>query len=345
MGVDLGDLAVSAPAPIDSLSGKVFAVDAYNTIYQFLSSIRQADGTPLMDSKGRVTGHLSGLFYRNANLLEKGVKLVYVFDGEPPEFKKNTLRERAAVKEKAEANFLDAKEKGDIEAMKKYAQATSRLTAEMVEESKKLLSGMGIPVIQAPSEGEAEAAELAKSGKVYAAASQDFDALLFGSPLLLRNLSITGRRKVPRKNEYITIEPELISLEETLRANGLTREQLILLGILVGTDFNEGIKGIGPKKGLKIVKEHKKLADVVRFAKNELKYEFPEDVEEVERFFLHPPIEKNVKISFSLPDKRELTSLLCDEHDFSVERVSQTSENLVRVLSEKGKQSELGKWF
>lgn len=345
MGVNLGDLAVSAPAPIDSLSGKVFAVDAYNTIYQFLSSIRQQDGTPLMDSKGRVTGHLAGLFYRNANLLEKGVKLAYVFDGEPPEFKKNTLRERAAVKEKAEANFLDAKEKGDTEAMKKYAQATSRLTAEMVGESKELLSAMGIPVIQAPSEGEAEAAELAKEGKAYAAASQDYDALLFGSPLLLKNLSITGRRKVPRKNEYITIEPELISLEETLGANGLTREQLILLGILVGTDFNEGIKGIGPKKGLKIVKGHKKLEDVVKYAKNELKYEFPEDVGKIEQFFLHPPVEKNVKISFSLPDKGKIASFLCDEHDFSSERVNQTCENLVKTLSEKGKQSDLGKWF
>lgn len=341
----MGDLAAKQPAPLDTLSGKIFAVDAYNTIYQFLSSIRQQDGTPLMDSKGRVTGHLAGLFYRNANLLEKGVKLVYVFDGEPPEFKKNTLRERAAVKEKAEANFLDAKEKGDIEAMKKYAQATSRLTKEMVGESKELLSAMGIPAIQAPSEGEAQAAEMAREGKVYAAASQDYDALLFGSPLLLKNLSITGRRKVPRKNEYVTIEPELISLEETLRANGLSREQLILLGILVGTDFNEGVKGIGPKKALKIVKEHKKLEDVAGYAKNELKYEFPEDVGKVEQFFLHPPVEKNVKISFSLPDKGKIASFLCDEHDFSSGRVDQTCGNLVKALSEKGKQSDLGKWF
>jgi flap endonuclease-1 len=345
MGVNLGDLAVSTPMPVETLSGKIFAVDAYNTIYQFLSSIRQQDGTPLMDSKGKVTGHLSGLFYRNANLLEKGVKLVYVFDGTPPEFKKKTIAARAAIKVRAEENYADAKERGDEEAMKRYAQATSRLTKEMVEESKRLLTYMGIPVIQAPSEGEAQASELAREGKVFAAASQDFDALLFGAPLLLKNLSITGRRKVPRKNEYIMIEPELISLEETLKASGLTREQLILLGILVGTDFNEGVKGIGPKKGLKIVKEHKKLADIVRYAKNELKYEFPEDVEEIEQFFLHPPVEKNVGISFSLPDKRELVSILCDEHDFSGERVANTVENLVKVLSEKGKQSDLGKWF
>jgi len=345
MGADIGGIAEGKIIPISELGGKTFAVDAYNTIYQFLSSIRQPDGTPLMDFKGRVTGHLAGVFYRNAKLIANGIRVAYVFDGKPPSFKAGTIDERQKVKEESEEKWRDALKEGDMEGARKYAQGTSRLTREMVEEAKKLLELMGIPVVQAPSEGEAQAAELAREGEVYAAASQDMDALLFGAPRLLRNLSITGKRKIPRRDEYVNVEPQLIELKEVLAAHMISREQLIWLGILAGTDFNKGIRGIGVKKGLKIVLGKKNLAEVEKFVKSELKAEFEEDIYAVEKFFLEPPVEHGVKVKFGTADVEGLGKFLCDEHDFSHERVDKTVHGLFASQSVKGKQKGLEEWF
>jgi len=344
MGVDLGDLAVGKSVPLEQLSGKKFAVDAFNNIYQFLSSIRQPDGTPLMDSKGRVTSHLTGLFYRNTNLLERGIKPIYVFDGKPPEFKRRTVAERSAIKEEATDRWKAALASGNMEDARKFASATSRFTAEMIEESKQLLSAMGIPVIQAPSEGEAQASQIVAEREAYAVASQDFDCLLFGAPLLLRNLNITGKRKVPRKNITIDIEPELISLPDVLSNNDLNRSQLIWMGILSGTDFNSGIKGIGPKKALKIAWACKDINQVVEYCRNQLKYEFEEDPAEVEKFFLHPPVEHGIKPKFGTVSKEKIIKLLCDEHDFSSERVGKTVDALSKKMNEKGEQTGLSQW-
>jgi flap endonuclease-1 len=341
LGVDLGDLAAKKAITINDLAGKRIAIDAFNTIYQFLSSVRQADGTPLTDFKGRITSHLSGIFYRNARLLEAGVRPIYVFDGQPPPFKRHTIGERAERKKDAAEKMKEALESGFLAEAKRYAQATSHLTPEMVEESKELLSAMGIPVVQAPSEGEAQASQLVIEGSAYAAGSQDFDCLLFGSPLLVRNLSITGRRKVPRKDEYVQIEPEIISLDETLKAMGISRKQLVWVGILTGNDFNEGIKGIGPKKALKIVAECKSLSDVLAYAKEKHSYVFPEDIKEVEDFFLSPPVEKKLRPEYGLPDAKKLGRILCDEHDFSHERVQKTGAEIEKKLREKGEQSTL----
>ena len=248
MGVDLGDLAIKHKSSVGEFSGRPVAIDAMNMLYQFLASIRQEDGTPLKDFEGRITGHLSGLFYRSAKLVSAGMKPVYVFDGKPPKFKEKEIEKRQKVKREAEMKWKKALAEEKIEEAKKYAQGTSRLTAEMVVESKELLSGMGIPWVQAISEGEAEAAWMVTKGICYASASQDYDSLLFGSPVLVRNLSITGRRKVPRQNRYVTVEPEKIILKETLEALGISREQLILIGMLEGTDFNDGVRGVGPNR-------------------------------------------------------------------------------------------------
>ena len=340
MGVDLGDLP-KRPVGLSDLSGKKFAVDAYNTIYQFLSSIRQPDGTPLQDFRGNTTGHLAGIFYRNARLLENGIKPIYVFDGKPPDFKADVLGERSEKKKEAEAAWKNALEKGMMEDARKYAQATSRLTQEMVAESKELLRLMGIPVIEAPSEGEAQASQMVIEGTADAAASQDIDCLLFGAPLLLRNLSIGGRRKLPGKQEYIEITPEYISLEETLAGLNITREQLIWMGILVGTDFDEGVKGIGPKKAHKIVLECKTLPEAAEKvgASSELPL-----FEAVEQFFLNPPVNKNVKPEFGKFDKEKIAAFLCGKHDFSDERVRRTCDAAEKSMKEVGAQTKLGSW-
>ncbi|MEW6329185.1 MAG: flap endonuclease-1 [Candidatus Micrarchaeota archaeon] len=340
MGVELGDILQKSEIGIDSLAGKKLAIDAYNTIYQFLSIIRQRDGTPLLDFKGRITSHLSGLFYRSARLIEAGVKPIYVFDGKPPELKRATLEERGEFKEAAERMRKEALARGDEEEARKYAQATSRLTKEMVEESKTLLSLMGIPHIQAPGEGEAQAAYMVGRGDAFACASQDFDALLFGSPILVRNLTITGRRKLPRKDVYVEVVPEMINLKEALAALGIDRRKLIWIGILTGTDFNKGVKGIGPKKALKLVSEHGTLEDVVRASGGEFEVE-PRDVE---RIFLEPEVEKEYSFEFRAPDRKGIIDFLCREHAFSEERTENSIRALEQAFNVKGAQAKLGEW-
>ncbi len=340
MGVDLGDVP-KTPARIADLSGKKFAVDAYNAIYQFVSSIRQPDGTPLSDSNGNPTGHLTGIFYRNARLLENGIRLIYVFDGKPPDFKGDVLHERSERKLAAEAAWKAALEKGNLAEAKKHAQATSRLTSKMVEESKELLTLMGIPVVEAPSEGEAQASQMVIEGTADAVASQDMDCLLFGAPLLLRNLSIGGRRKLPGRNEYVDVEPEFIELKSALATLGMSREQLIWMGILIGTDFDEGVKGIGPKKAYKIVKECNSIEEATKAAGAEEQLEL---FKAVEAFFLHPPVAQKAHVQFSKMDKAGLVEFLCKKHDFSEERVVRTVDGAEKKMKETGAQTKLGSW-
>ena len=250
MGVQISKILPKRELEIKDLSGKVLAVDAFLWLHQFLSIIRQRDGTPLMDSKGRTTSHLSGLLYRSARLMENNIKLIWVFDGEKPDLKTMTIKERKERKQEAYKKWKEALSLGDMEEAKKAAQMTSSLTGEMIEDSKKLLKYLGIPIVQAPSEGEAQCAYLCQKKIAYAVASQDSDSLLFNSPRLVRNLSITGKRKVPRSNTFVEIKPEMIELNLVLKELGIKREQLIILGMLVGSDYNPGIKGIGPKKAL-----------------------------------------------------------------------------------------------
>ncbi len=342
MSVDIGDLVPRHPTTLEKLGGKIIAFDAFNVIYQFLASIRQEDGTPLMDFKGRPTGHLSGLFYRNARLMENGVKPVYVFDGEPPEFKKKEIERRKEAKKEAEAKWKEALDYERFEDAKKFAQATSKLTPEMVEESKELLSALGIPCVQAPSEGEAQAAYMVKKDIAYASASQDYDSILFASPRLIRNLSITGKRKVPRQNRYVLVEPEEIIYEEVLSSLGISREQLILIGLLCGTDFNKGVKGVGPKTALKIVKENKTPSEIKKYIKAKYDYGLEEEIFE---FFLNPPAMDLGKIRSGSPNVEMVRKILVEGHDFSDERVDRVLSGLEKIMKEKSAQKKIENWF
>jgi len=347
MGVQLREIIPRKEIELEELTGKRIAIDAFNALYQFLSIIRDREtGEPLKDSKGRITSHLSGLFYRTINLMEKGIKPVYVFDGTPPNFKEKTQEERKKLKEEMIERYEKAKEIGDIEEIRVTAQATAILTKEMVEQAKALLSAMGVAWVQAPSEGEAQCACLARAGKVFAAASQDYDALLFGAPILVRNLSITGKRKVPRKDIYIEIKPEIIELETVLKELKITREQLIMLAMLVGTDYNPGIKGYGPKKALELVRNCKTLDALLKKIDWEKQFKEhgmePIDAHAIFEFFLNPPCKKIEKIEFSAPDKEKIIKLLVDEFEFSYERV----EKHVKILEQcKTTQSSLSRWF
>jgi len=264
MGVQISEIIPRKEIKISELKGKTIAIDAFNTLYQFLTTIRQPDGTPLMDKDNNITSHLSGLFYRNINLLQEGIKPVYIFDGIPPELKQKEIEARKEAKQIAEERYTEAKQKKDIKKMRKYSARFVRITDEIIQQSKELLEALGIPVIQAPAEGEAEAATLAKTGKVWAAASQDYDALLYGTPYLIKNLTSPHRKKNP-SGIYVDVNPELIEFQDVVTKLEIDKDQLICLAILVGTDYNPGgVKGLGQKKALEIVQKYKYPVEIFR---------------------------------------------------------------------------------
>jgi flap endonuclease-1 len=339
MGINLSDIVTLVPRTLDDFAGKVLAIDAFNTLYQFLAIIRQPDGTPLMDRQGRVTSHLSGLIYRLSNFVAAGIKPAFVFDGEPPRLKARTIEGRVEVKKRAEVEWKEALEIGDLATARTKAMQTSRLTGEMVEQSKRLLELLGIPWVQAPAEGEAQASAMARAGIAYAAASQDFDSLLFGSPRLVKNLAISGRRKLPRKEVFVDVQPEEIELEATLANLGITRGQLVDMGILIGTDFNEGVRGIGPKKALALIKKHGTLDGAL----TELKVDI-ESKDEVREIFLQPNVREDVEIQFRDPDPDGVRLMLCNEHDFSRDRIDTALEKFVEARASQ-KQKSLDRWF
>jgi len=322
MGVNLKDIIPHEPISFDDLRGKVIAIDALNTLYQFLASIRQPDGTPLMDSQGRVTSHLSGILYRTGRLMELGIKPIYVFDGEPPELKKRELQGRFEAKKKAKAEWKKALEEKRFEDAKKFASRTSRMTSEMREDSKKLLGLMGIPFVQAPSEGEAECVHLCNKGDAWAVGSQDYDSLLLGAKELVRGLTLSGR-----------FELEIIRLDRALEELGLTREQLVDVAILVGTDFNSGVKGIGPKKALKIVRENKFNSIDVGC-----------DADEVRELFLKPKVTDDYKVEWTSPKTDGMVEFLSKEHSFSENRVRNAAGNLSDAMKEFS-QKNISQWL
>jgi flap endonuclease-1 len=343
LGVDLKDLVPKTVVALENLGGKSIAIDAYNALYQFLAIIRQPDGTPLKDSSGKITSHLSGLLYRTSNLVEMGIKAVYVFDGAPPVLKEVEIKRRMRIKEEATVKYEKALAEGKVEEARSYAQMTSRLKDYMSDDSKTLLALMGIPWIQAPSEGEAQAAYLTKKGDTDYCASQDYDSLLFGAPKLLRNVTISGRRKLPGKPVYIDVVPEVVELETALKTLEITYEQLIDVAILTGTDFNpEGIKGLGPKTALKLVKEHGNLENSLSHIKNA---EFPAEPQRIREIFLHPKVTDNYKLEWKEPDMAGVIDFMVRQRDFSEDRVRKALEKMQKGMDKQKGKTTLEQWF
>jgi len=341
VGVQLGDIVSKQGIELEQLRGRTIAIDAMNSLYQFLAIIRQRGGELLRDSKGRVTSHLSGLFYRTSNLIELGIQPIYVYDGEPPKLKRRTVEERRVMRKEAAEGWAAAVEAGKMDEARKFAQRSGQFSDEMISESKALLDRMGVAWVQATGEGEAQAAYLAQRGDSWAAASQDFDSLLFGAPILIRNLAITGRRKLPGKDVFVEVTPEVIELQKVLDELQITREQLVDIGVLIGTDYNEGIKGIGPKKALELVKKHGTIKEIMQ---TELGDKFEVDPLEVREIFLEPNVSKNYKLSWEEPDPKKIIEFLCEGHDFSESRVQTGIERLLKGLRER-KQVKLEQWF
>ena len=333
MGVDIRDILLEYKKTVgwETLTG-VAAVDAHNALYQFLSIIRQPDGTPLMDSRGRVTSHLSGILFRVLNFLELGIRPIFVFDGTPPDFKGATIAERKEIRREAGEKWQAALAKGEVAEARKHAQASSRVDEFVVSSSKELLGLLGIPWVQAPSEGEAQAAHMVAKGNATYAVSQDYDLLLFGAPVLVRNLTVSGKRKV--RGRTITVNPEKLLLKDVLDGLHLTREQLIEIGVLVGTDFNEGIRGIGPKKAIQIVNDGK-FDETLR----EKSPDF--DPKPVMEFFMKPPVTEDYQITWKPVNAEGIVTMLCDGYDFSRERVNSALEKVKLTAGQK----TLDRWF
>ncbi len=309
MGLPLKDIVTAQELPWEALAGRTLAVDGYNAVYQFLATLRQRDGQLFCDADGRVTSHLMGVFYRTTSLLREGVLPVWVFDGKPPERKAGTIRQRIRTKEKAEEEYQAALAVGDLETARRRAAQTSRLTRPMVDELFELLAALGVPALQAPSEGEAQAAVMAAQGTVWAAASEDYDSLLFGAPRLVRGLAARGSGgKSPGA--------QLIDREDVLASLGIDAEELILLGVVIGTDFNDGARGYGPKKALKLVREH--LGFEATVAKAGLD---ADEAREVAEIFRHPTSTEVPTPTFGPVDEAAVHRLLVEVHGFSEERV------------------------
>jgi flap endonuclease-1 len=338
LGVNLTPIIVKKVLSLDDLRGRSMAVDAFNVFHQFLALIRSRDGRPLSDREGRVTSHLVGLAFRTTRLIaDHKMRLVFVFDGRPPTLKRGEVEKRRALKWKAEAEYAEAVEAGDSATAFSKAVQTGRLNAEMIGDAKRLLDLLGVPWVQAPGEGEAQAAHMARRGEVWAASTRDYDSLLFGAPRLLRYLTIQGREWLPSKGRSRKLEPELIELSVFLGHQGITREQLVDLAILVGTDFNQGLKGIGPKTALKLVREHGRLEEMPE----EVASRLPEELDQIRQIYLEPDVTDDCETEGGILDEEGLYSFLCDERAFSRDRV----ETVVERMRRSQRQRDLTDWM
>lgn len=338
LGVLLTPIILRKELELNDLRGKSFAVDGHIVLHEFLAMIRDRTGNPLMDKDGNVTSHLVGLAFRTTRLiLDYGMSLVFVFDGKPPSLKMGEIEKRREARRKAEREYREAVERGDLPAAFSRAVMTGGLTMDLVDDAKRLLDLLGIPWVQAPSEGEAQAAYMARQGHVWASNSKDYDSLLFGAPRLIRFLSISGREWLPSKGRARRVYPELIDLEKFLDHLGINREQLIDLGILVGTDFNDGIKGVGPKTALKLVREHGRIEDMPPGIREKL----PDTVNRIRDLYLNPDVTDDYSVQQGVLQEEELDAFLVSERNFSTKRV----QTLINRMRSSAAQKSLNEFF
>jgi len=342
LGVNLTPIMIKKVLSLDDLRGKSLAVDANNYLYQFLSLIRMPNGVPLQDSHGNITSHLAGLMFRSTRLIhDYYIYLVFVFDGAPPQLKQREITKRRELRERATLEWQKALQKGDYATAFSKAVMTSRLTQPMIEDAKHLLSLLGIPFVQAPSEAEAQSAYIAMKGDVWAASSKDYDSLLFGAPRLLRYLTVSGREFLPSRGISYPLKPELIELDTFLSSYNITRRQLIDMAILIGTDFNEGVRGIGPKTALTLVQKYGEIENLPDETKSKTE---AQDYEVVRRFFLHPQLTSDYTLRYTELDEDGLYHFLCDQRDFSRDRVETVIQRMKAFYKSK-RQTELKDWF
>lgn len=325
MGVNLTPIIVKRLLDREELAGRRLAVDAHAELYQFLALIRVADGSPLKDARGNVTSHLSGLLFRTTRLIsDLQVQPVFVFDGKPPELKGAEIERRREIKERYQREYEEALAAGDLERAFSKATMTSRLTPPMVEDAKRLLTLLGIAHVQAPGEGEAQAAFMAARGDAWAACSKDYDSLLFGAPRLVRFLAVSGREFLPSKGTSRAVPPEVIETAGLLAHLGISRDQLVDLALLIGTDFNEGVRGVGPKTALRLIRQYGRIEELP----DEVRERVPPHYDAVRDLYRNPEVTADYRIEAGGVDEPGLTAFLCGERGFAPDRVRVAVERL-----------------
>src|SRR6266487_961844 len=340
LGVMLTPILKREQTSLKALKGTSFAIDASIEIHQFLALVRKRDGSLFSDSQGRVTSHLIGLLTRTSRLIaDFDMKPVFVFDGKPNPLKRRTIEMRREARKKAEAEYVEAVSKKDYAKAWSKAVMTGRVTGSVLDDSKQLITLMGIPWLEALEDAEAQASYMAAKGDVWAVGSKDYDCLLYGAPILARYLTLTGREWLPAQRTSRPLIPELVKLADNLEALGISREQLVDLALLVGTDFNEGVMGIGPKKGLALVR---KYGAAEKFPE-EIRGGLPSDLDRVRSIFLQPRVLENYSLKRGRPDPDGVIEFLCEERAFARDRIQKVVDRLVESQAESD--SQLGKWL
>eukprot|EP00252_Welwitschia_mirabilis_P015842 TRINITY_DN35224_c0_g1_i1.p1 TRINITY_DN35224_c0_g1~~TRINITY_DN35224_c0_g1_i1.p1 ORF type:complete len:395 (-),score=81.55 TRINITY_DN35224_c0_g1_i1:82-1266(-) len=337
-------LADNAPAcmkeqKFESYFGRKIAIDASMSIYQFLIVVGRVGTETLTNEAGEVTSHLQGMFTRTIRLLEAGIKPVYVFDGKPPELKTEELAKRFARRAEATEDLAEAKEVGAKEDIERYSKRTVKVTKQHNEDCKKLLRLMGVPVIEAPCEAEAECAAFCKNDKVYAVASEDMDSLTFGAPKFLRHLMDPSSKKVPVME---------FDISKVLEGLGLSMDQFVDLCILCGCDYCETIRGIGPQTAFKLIRQHGSLENIIENLNKE-RYQIPESwpYERARSLFKEPivtPPENQPELKWTAPDVEGLIQFLVMENGFNHERVTKAIER-IKAAKSKSSQGRLESFF
>ncbi|CAB3408030.1 unnamed protein product [Caenorhabditis bovis] len=299
---------------IKAFFGRKVAIDASMCLYQFLIAVRQ-DGSQLQSEDGETTSHLMGMFYRTIRMIDNGIKPVYVFDGKPPDMKSGELEKRTERRADAEKALTEAKEKGDSKEVEKFERRLVKVTKQQNEEVKKLLSLMGVPIVEAPCEAEAQCARLVKSGKVYGTATEDMDALTFGSTVLLRHMLYSEAKKMPIKE---------ITLSRVLEEMHLSEDQFIDMCILLGCDYCGTIRGIGPKKAVELIKQHHDIETILENI-DQTKYPPPENwpYKRARELFKEPEVMNpdEINLVWKEPDVEGVVAFMCGEKNFNEERI------------------------
>ncbi|XP_017078139.1 flap endonuclease 1 [Drosophila eugracilis] len=321
----IADLAPQAirESEIKNFFGRKVAIDASMCLYQFLIAVR-SEGAQLATVNGDPTSHLMGMFYRTIRLLDNGIKPVYVFDGKPPDLKSGELAKRAERREEAEKALKAATDAGDDAEIEKFNRRLVRVTKEHAREAKELLSLMGVPYVDAPCEAEAQCAALVKAGKVYATATEDMDALTFGSTKLLRYLTYSEARKMPVKE---------FSYEKLLEGLSINSREFIDLCILLGCDYCESIKGIGPKRAIELINNYRDIETILDNLDTS-KYTVPENwnYKVARELFIEPQVAnaEAIDLKWVEPDEEGLVKFLCGDRQFSEERVRNGAKKLLK---------------
>ncbi|XP_035730263.1 flap endonuclease 1-like isoform X1 [Vespa mandarinia] len=322
----IADIAPSAikERELKHYFGRKIAIDASMCLYQFLVAVR-SEGSQLTSADGETTSHLMGTFYRTIRLVEQGIKPVYVFDGKPPDLKGGELAKRAERRDEAQKLLQAAEEAGNVEDVNKFNRRLVKVTKTHTEEVKQLLKLMGIPYVDAPCEAEAQCAALVKAGKVYATATEDMDALTFGCDVLLRRLTFSEARKMPVQEFHY---------DKVLEGLELNKDEFIDLCIMLGCDYTNSIKGIGPKRAIELIKVHKSLETIIEKLDTK-KYTIPEDwnYQQARLLFQNPDVAStdDIELKWSEPDEDGLVKFLCGDKQFNEDRVRSGAKKLFKA--------------